>query len=179
MSLFIYLWINLLWIFSANSFSEKFFTDYISSRCQFLQQHEKHVDTRNSWHANVRYGAANPVTNSMTKVRQSCGKVGTIVHRMPTRNSRGALAGRERRGANLPRFRESFECPETSFMNATRNFNRFVRSEICTSRTAMQIAADVANTFKRNMQRNTRCWRWDINTIERSLSGAKNRLRDV
>lgn len=32
-------------------------------------------------------------------------------------------------------------------MNATRNFNRFVRSKIRASRTAMRIPADAANAF--------------------------------
>lgn len=67
----------------------------------------------------IYYGAANPVTGGVIKVRQSCGEVGTTVRRMPTRNSRCE---------DLPAgFRESFEHPETSFMNATRNFNRSVR----------------------------------------------------
>jgi len=88
----------------------------------------------------------------VTKVRQSCGEVGTTLRRMPTRNS-------WRRAAPLPaedavriswRDSASFQRLETSFMNATRNFNRFVcrhvdyRCERAQGKTcsATQVAAD-------------------------------------
>lgn len=74
------------------------------------------------------------------KVRQSCGEVGTTVRWLGIRGSASRAKDAARSFPPDGEFRESFECPEMSFMNATRNFNRFVCGEICTPPLTRRIA---------------------------------------
>ena len=90
------------------------------------------------------------MTGNVTKVRQSCGEVGATLRRMPTRNSWCSPA--EDAARISWRDSASFQRLETSFMNATRNFNRFVcrhvdyRCERAQGKTCgtTQVAADEA-----------------------------------